>query len=122
MKIGFIGQGWVGKNLANDMEARGFDVVRYALEEPYTHNGGDIKDCDIVFIAVPTPTTPQGFDDSVLRQAVKLVGSQKTAVIKSTVLPGTTESIQKENPDLVDEEQLTDDEFTKSIGKSLKEE
>jgi UDPglucose 6-dehydrogenase len=98
--IGFIGQGWVGKHYADDFENRGFAVIRYSLEEPYRKNGEKIKEADIVFIAVPTPTTPQGFDDSILRQAVKKVGRGKTAVIKSTILPGTTESIQKENPDI----------------------
>ena len=99
-KIGFIGQGWIGKNYADDFERRGFDVVRYALEEPHISNGEKIKDCDIVFIAVPTPTTPAGFDDSILREAVKKVGQGKVAVIKSTLLPGTTEKIQRENPDI----------------------
>ena len=99
-KIGFIGQGWIGKNYADNFERRGFLVTRYAMEEPYIKNGDNIKDCDIVFIAVPTPTTLQGFDDRIVREAVKLVGQGKTAVIKSTVLPGTTESIQKENSDI----------------------
>jgi UDPglucose 6-dehydrogenase len=31
---------------------------------------------------------------------VPLVGKSKIAVLKSTILPGTTESIQKENPDI----------------------
>jgi UDPglucose 6-dehydrogenase len=97
-KIGFIGQGWIGKNYADNFEQRGYDVVRYGLEEPYANNGDKIKECDIVFIAVPTPTTPRGFDGSILRNAVKLAGEGKIAVIKSTILPGTTESIQEENP------------------------
>lgn len=100
MKIGFIGQGWIGKNYADDFEKRGFDIIRYALEEPHAKNKDKIKDCDIVFIAVPTPTTLKGFDDSILREAVKLVGEDKIVVIKSTLLPGTTESIQEENPDI----------------------
>ncbi|MDD2807876.1 MAG: hypothetical protein PHW95_05165 [Patescibacteria group bacterium] len=98
-KIGFIGQGWIGKNYADDFEKRGFEVVRYALEEPHIHNGDKIVECDIVFIAVPTPTTPSGFDDSILRQAIKKIGKGKIAVIKSTILPGITESIQADNPD-----------------------
>jgi len=98
IKIGFIGQGWIGKNYADNFEKRGYQVIRYGLEEPYKKNGDNIKECDIVFIAVPTPTTPQGFDDSILKQAIQLVGDSKIAVIKSTILPGTTESIQKENP------------------------
>jgi nucleotide sugar dehydrogenase len=100
MNIGFIGQGWIGKNYANDFEARGLDVVRYALEEPYCRNKEKIRECDIVFIAVPTPTTKTGFDDSAVYSAVKLVGKGKTAVIKSTITPGTTESIQKLNDDI----------------------
>jgi UDPglucose 6-dehydrogenase len=100
MKIGFIGQGWIGKNYAKDFENRKYEVVRYALEEPYIGNKEKIKDCDIVFIAVPTPTTEKGFDDSIVRKAIKNLGKGKSAVIKSTIIPGTTESIQKENPDI----------------------
>lgn len=96
--IGFIGQGFIGKNYADDFERRGFSVVRYALEEPYRHNKEKIKDCDIVFIAVPTPTTPDGFDDRIVTEAVGLVGAGKSAVIKSTVLPGVTESLRARYP------------------------
>lgn len=98
--IGFIGQGWIGKNYADDFETRGYEVVRYAKEEPYSANREKIGECDIVFIAVPTPSTINGFDDSILRQVIKLVGEKKIAVIKSTIRPGTTESIQKENPNI----------------------
>lgn len=99
-KIGFIGQGWIGKNYADDFESRGFSVVRYAKENGHEGNGELIRECDIVFIAVPTPTRPEGFDDSIVREVVKLVGKGKVAVIKSTIVPGTTASIQKENPDI----------------------
>lgn len=99
IQIGFIGQGWIGKNYATDFENRGFKVVRYALEEPYVKNAEKIKECDIVFIAVPTPSTPKGFDPSILKKAVKNVGKGKIVVIKSTLLPGTTEIIQNENKD-----------------------
>lgn len=99
-KIGFIGQGWIGKSYADDFENRGYEVVRYALEEPYAANKDKIKDCDIVFMAVPTPTTPKGFDASIVRAGVKLTGKGKTIVIKSTIIPGTTEIIQAENPDI----------------------
>jgi UDPglucose 6-dehydrogenase len=98
MKIGFVGQGFIGKNYADDFESRGYEVVRYALEEPYVHNKEKIKACDIVFIAVPTPTTPKGFDYSIVEQALSLVGKNKIAVIKSTLLPGTTEMLQRQFP------------------------
>jgi UDPglucose 6-dehydrogenase len=99
-KIGFIGQGWIGKHYADDFEAREFSIVRYAKEPAFEKNAEHIKECDIVFIAVPTPTTPEGFDDSIVRKVIKLVGKGKIAVIKSTILPGTTISIQEENPDI----------------------
>jgi UDPglucose 6-dehydrogenase len=99
-KIGFIGQGWIGKNYADDFEKRGYEVIRYSLDEKYINNGDKIKDCDIVFIAVPTPTVNNVFDDRLIRSAIKKVGNKKIAVIKSTILPGTTESIQAENKDI----------------------
>lgn len=100
MKIGFIGQGWIGRHYADDFENRGYTVVRYALEEPYVSNVGEIATCDMVFIAVPTPTTPDGFDDSIVHDTLSLVGTGKTAVIKSTLLPGTTEKLQQAYPDI----------------------
>lgn len=100
IKIGFIGQGWIGKNYADNFEQRGYNIVRYALEEPYVKNGEEIKTCEIVFIAVPTPSTPQGFNDDILRKVIKLVGPKKVAVIKSTIYPGTTELVQRENPNV----------------------
>jgi len=90
MTIGFIGQGFIGKHMADDFVERGYTVVRYALEAEYVGNRDAIADCDVVFIAVPTPTTPEGFDASVLEKVLPLSGVGKIVVIKSTVLPGTT--------------------------------
>jgi UDPglucose 6-dehydrogenase len=101
LKIGFVGQGYVGKNYADDFARRGFAVVRYALEDAYVKNRNLITKCDIVFIAVPTPTTPDGFDSSIVEEALQLVGKGKIAVIKSTVLPGTTALLQKKFPRII---------------------
>jgi len=100
MKIGFIGQGWIGKHYADDFEQRGYEVIRYALETQFLENEAHIKECDIVFIAVPTPTTENGFDDSIVRRVLPLIGKGKCAVIKSTIIPGTTEKLQSEFPDI----------------------
>jgi len=97
--IGFIGQGFIGKNYANDFENRGFEVIRYAKEESYIKNAEKIKDCDIVFIAVPTPTTPSGFNYNILSEVIALCGQNKSVVIKSTILPGTCAALQKKYPD-----------------------
>ncbi|MDP2944286.1 MAG: NAD(P)-binding domain-containing protein [bacterium] len=95
--IGFIGQGFIGKNMADDFAARGYEIVRYS-NKSYAANKDLIKTCDFVFIAVPTPSTPHGFDDSILWEVIKLVGDGKTAIIKSTIKIGTTEKIQRKYP------------------------
>ncbi|KKS33623.1 MAG: UDP-glucose/GDP-mannose dehydrogenase dimerization [Parcubacteria group bacterium GW2011_GWC2_42_12] len=100
LKIGFIGQGWIGKNYADNFEQRGFAVVRYSLDAEYADNKKKIKECDVVFIAVPAPTTPAGFNIDVLKQVIKLVGDGKIALIKSTIMPGTTDFLQKANPNI----------------------
>ena len=99
-KIGFIGQGWIGKHYADDFEDRLYEVVRFALEEPYAQNKEAVGQCDIVFIAVPTPTTPEGFSYDPVIDALKNLKDGATAIIKSTLAPGTTESLQEQFPHL----------------------
>jgi UDPglucose 6-dehydrogenase len=55
----------------------------------------------VVFIGVPTPTTPDGFDYSIVESAVGLVADGAIAVIKSTILPGTTAKVQQKYPDKI---------------------
>ena len=98
--IGFIGQGFIGRNYADDFEERGYEVVRYARGEEFAANRERLKECEMVFIAVPTPTTPEGFDSSVVESVLPLVGRGKTAVIKSTMQPGSTEKLAEKFPDI----------------------
>lgn len=100
MTIGFIGQGFVGKSMADDFEARGFSVMRYALEKEYVQNKDKISSCEIVFVCVPTPTTKDGFDYSIVENALSLIGKGHAGVIKSTILPGTTKKLQQKFPDI----------------------
>ena len=53
-----------------------------------------MKECDIVFIAVPTPSTPKGFDYSIV-ESVLACRKRETAVIKSTILPGRPSGYRK---------------------------
>lgn len=104
--IGFIGQGFIGNSYATDFESRGFEVVRYALEEPYIQNKDRIKDCDIVFIAVPTPTRPSrqtgqaSFDISIVEGTLPLIKDGASVVIKSTLFPGTIKKLFEKYPQL----------------------
>lgn len=96
-KIGFIGNGYVGKHIADNFEARGYSVVRYALEAPFNENKERVTGCDILFVAVPTPTTPEGFDLSIVENALSGLAKTKgkIVVIKSTILPGSTKKLQE---------------------------
>ena len=125
--VGFIGQGFVGKATADNFEKRGFSVIRYALEEPYRQNKDKIAAADVVFIAVPTPTTPKGFLFHIVEEALTLVNPGAIAVIKSTVVPGTTKKLQKKfpniivlsNPEFLSEKTAqkdTDEPFTNIVG------
>ncbi len=99
MKIGFIGQGYIGKNYADDFERRGHKVVRYAQEAPFADNKEALGECDVVFIAVPTPTTPTGFDLSIVESVIPFTKAGATVVIKSTIAPGSTEYFTQKFPD-----------------------
>ncbi len=101
LKIGFIGQGFIGKNMADDFAERGHDIVRYSLDREYVGNKEMIAACEVVFIAVPTPTTSEGFDSSALEAVLPFVGMGKIAVIKSTILPGMTGRLQEMFPEIV---------------------
>lgn len=94
LKIGMVGVGWIGGNYSDVFEEMGYTVIRYDLST-YKENKEKIKDCDIVFVAVPTPSTPDGFDDSILIDAIKNTKEEQTIVIKSTIKVGTTEKLQK---------------------------
>ena len=96
MLIGFIGQGFIGKNYANHLEEKGKEIVRYSLDPEHAENKDRVALADIVFIAVPTPTTPEGFDYTLLRSVIPLTRNEATVVIKSTIQPGTTELLQEE--------------------------
>ncbi len=93
--------GWVGGSYANEFKKRGCSLICYALEEPYIQNKDKIRECEIVFVAVPTPTTPAGPDISILQDVMKLIGTGHIGVIKSTVLPGTTVAIQDMYPEII---------------------
>ena len=62
-------------------------------------SAAEVSKADVIFIAVPTPyDEEQGFDRSALDSAFSCIKGAKIIVIKSTVLPGTTEYFQKRYP------------------------
>lgn len=89
-KIAIMGsQGMVGGALAKWFK----DAILY---DPPKGVGSidELRLADVVFIAVPTPYN-DGFDLSIVESAIDdLGGSGKIVVIRSTVLPGTTDMLQ----------------------------
>jgi UDPglucose 6-dehydrogenase len=96
--IGIIGAGIVGGSLLRYLQDAGRDVRVY--DPPKGHTSfAPVEDAEIVFVCVPTPYTPGiGFDDSHLLEAMSTLGGAKLVVIKSTVLPGTTDLLQERYP------------------------
>jgi len=72
--------------------------VRYSLEESHINNKEKITKCDIVFITVSANTTHEGFYLNNIREALEIVGENKIAVIKLTLLPETANVLKKYHP------------------------
>lgn len=96
--IGIIGAGVVGGSLQIFLEQQGRAVSVYDPPKGYESTEA-MNTAEIVFVCVPTPYTPGvGFDNRHLSQAVANIAGSKIVVIKSTVLPGTTELMQDRFP------------------------
>ncbi len=96
--IGVMGVGVVGGAARDFFERQGRSV---RVHDPNLGLGSEasINEADIVFICVPTPHDPRtGFDSRALEEAIGTLQDSKVIVIKSTVLPGTTETYQARFP------------------------
>ena len=105
-KIGIVGLGMVGTPLARYFEEvkgfkRGKDLLLYDADVKKSYSD-DVNRADIIFLCLPTPRDPQNgsCDISILESAFQKIDADKVVVIKSTVIPGTTEYFQKKHPKL----------------------
>ena len=96
-KFGVIGVGMVGGALQ-----RYFEKIREI--KPFLYDKGknlgspqEINKAEVIFICVPTPFNKEkeSFDLSCVEDAFSNIEGEKIVVIKSTVLPGTTEYFQR---------------------------
>ncbi len=97
-KMGVMGLGMVGGALKKYFEKKGYEVLSY---DKGRKEGSieDVNRSDVIFVCVPTPfDSEKGFDLSYIEDACQNISGEKTIVIKSTVLPGTTEKLQKKYP------------------------
>ena len=104
-KISIIGSGWVGTIIGKGFAEMGCEVIFYDIVSKNLPNftkdiNYAIENSNVSFICVPTPTTTEGIDLSYIKEATKNTGivlSKKrgyhVVVVKSTVVPGTTEKV-----------------------------
>jgi nucleotide sugar dehydrogenase len=98
-KVGVIGNGFVGEAISfafstvSDVYVYDTNPLRSKDELQYIHT------CDFVFICVPTPMFEDGSQDlSYVESAFEKAKNGPVYILKSTVLPGTTEYLNKKYP------------------------
>jgi len=95
-KVGVIGNGFVGEAISfafssvSDMYVYDTDPLKSLDDLESVHS------CDFVFICVPTPMFQDGSQDlSYVEDVFEKATSKPVYILKSTVLPGTTEELSK---------------------------
>ena len=104
-RISIIGSGWVGTIIGKGLIELGnevifYDVVDKELPEFTKDINYAVRDSSISFVCVPTPTMKGEIDLSYVKEATENIGkalSEKSGyhvvVVKSTVVPKTTEDV-----------------------------
>ena len=128
MKIGIVGQGYVG-TAVKEVFSKHYDVETYDLDKDkcsvdYLEDLVELS--NIIFVCVPTPMKKDGScDTSIVEAVVKDINdmvvsrnvSGRIVAIKSTIPPGTTNRLNKEcknisvifNPEFLTEANFIDD-------------
>ena len=98
LKIGIIGIGYVGGAVKKWFEKEKYPLFLY---DKYKKIGSiqEVNKADVIFICVPTPYNKRrGYDDSAVWQSLAILTGNKMVVIKSTILPGSTNKMQEKYP------------------------
>lgn len=103
MRVGIIGKGTVGSAVYEGLKRLGHDLSFY---DPKVQNSrmSDVLYTDLVYVCVPTDSTPEGHcDTSIVDQVcndLNFIEYQGLVCIKSTVIPGTTDLMIQKYPNL----------------------
>jgi UDPglucose 6-dehydrogenase len=99
-KVGVVGTGMVGGAMLRYLQKKdGLEIFVYDKGKNEGSQDG-VNGAEVVFVCVPTPYLKDGtgFDLSFVEETLSWLNGEKVVVIKSTVLPGTTEMLQKKYP------------------------
>ena len=120
MKLGIIGQGFVG-NAVYQKFKNYYKVLTYDIQAMLCNASmEEVCQCDHIFICLPTPMDKEGkCHIGIVEEALAFVDKHskaKTAIIKSTIVPGTTKDWNKKfnidivfNPEFLTEANAVDD-------------
>lgn len=101
MKIGIIGKGFVGKATGSVLE-KAHEVVYYDKYIDEYKDLNVLKNCDVIFLCVPTPMRQSGeIDYSIIKDSLNSlmnVRKEGTVVIRSTATSGTCKKLSEEYP------------------------
>lgn len=109
--IGIIGKGFVGNAVYNGFSAQtGFDSDIYIYDKDPSKSINTLDELvassDFIFISVPTPSNPDGSVnvDNIydVVESINNTNNKERPIIlvRSTIVPGTTDKIAKKYPDL----------------------
>ena len=96
IKIGILGNGFVGEAISFAFSSVA-DMYVYDIDSSRCLNNIEsVHNCDFVFVCVPTPMYEDGSQDLSYVEGIFEKATEKPVyIIKSTVLPGTTEGLSK---------------------------
>lgn len=103
-KVGIIGAGWVGTACEIGFSSMPHtEVMVHDKYKPTDSLRTVVSNSNILFVCVPTPMREDGScDTSIVHESVRQIAqcsrTPKAIVIKSTVSPGTTNTLQLNNP------------------------
>jgi len=107
MRIGIVGQGFVG-NAVYQKFKNYFDVYTYDIDSEKCNSDEELVMCsDVVFVCLPTPMNSDGSCNiSLVEDTIEKIneyGHCNVVVVKSTVVPGTISRLNEkyENIDIV---------------------
>jgi len=89
-----MGEGVVGSAVCAMLRHKGAEPVVY---DPPKGAEPDLAGTEVAFICVPAPTLPSGkVDTRTIEECLSKLPEGAIAIIRSTILPGTTERLQQE--------------------------